>query len=250
MTAKALPAFVFLHGGGQGGWVWAEAIAAIAQQSGGQATCLALDVPGCGAKRGRDTAAVAFDDIARELNADIEAAGLRDVILVGHSQAGCVLPRMAEFRPDLFRRLVYVTCSSPLAGVTVQEMIGNGVQGQNADEVGWPVDPATHSMEDRLRACFCSDMTPEETAAFMKKLGADMWPVSSYAERDWRYDHLAAIPASYVLCERDAILPAAWQERFAARYHATRIARIDAGHQVMNTRPQALAEVLLAEARD
>lgn len=241
--------FVSIHGGGQGSWVWDETVAAIALQSGGAATCLALDVPGCGTKRGRDTSGVEFDDIARELIADIEAAGMREVVLVGHSQAGCVLPRMTEFRPDLFRRLVYVTCSSPLAGKTVQEMIGEGVHGQSEDEVGWPLDPATHSMEERFRACFCNDMTSEETAAFMHKLGADMWPVSSYAERDWRYDHLGAMPTSYVVCERDAILPAAWQARFAERFHAGRIARIDAGHQVMNTQPASLAEVLLAEAR-
>ncbi|MFD2134238.1 hypothetical protein ACFSLT_01475 [Novosphingobium resinovorum] len=42
---------------------------------------------------------------------------------------------------------------------------------------------------------------------------------------------------------------ASWQERFADRLHARRLHRIDAGHQVMNTRPEALAEVLLAEAR-
>lgn len=242
--------FAFLHGGGQGSWVWEETIAALKQQSGGAVNCLGLDVPGCGTKRDRDTAAVEFDDIARELIADVEAAGMDDVVLVGHSQAGCVLPRMAEFRPDLFRRLIYVTCSSPLAGVTVQEMIGNGVHGQSENEVGWPLDPATHSMEERYNAMFCNDMTPDEVATFMAKVGADMWPVSSYTERNWRYDHLAAIPASYVLCERDNILPAAWQQRFADRYHAGRTARIDAGHQAMNTRPQALAEVLLAEARD
>lgn len=241
--------FVFVHGGGQGSWVWDETIAAVKQQSGGAATCIALDVPGCGAKRERDTAGVEFDDIARELIADIEAAGLKDVILVGHSQAGCVLPRMAEFRPDLFRRLVYVTCSSPLAGQTVQEMIGDGVHGQHPDKVGWPLDPATHSMEERYRAMFCNDMSGDEEVTFMGKVGADMWPASSYAERGWRYDHLTSVRTSYVLCERDNILPAPWQERFAERYHAGRIARIDAGHQVMNTRPQALAEVLLAEAR-
>lgn len=240
--------FVFVHGGGQGSWVWDETIAAIKLQSDGTAECLALDVPGCGTKRGRDTSGVEFHDIVHELIADIEAAGLSDVVLVGHSQAGCVLPRMAELRPGLFRRLVYVTCSSPLAGQTVQEMIGEGVHGQDPDKVGWPLDPATHSMEERLRACFCNDMTPAETVAFMQKLGADMWPASSYAARYWHYDHLADVPTSYVLCERDAILPAAWQERFAERYHAARIARIDAGHQVMNTQPEALAEVLLAEA--
>jgi pimeloyl-ACP methyl ester carboxylesterase len=66
----------FLHGGGQGSWVWSETMTALKEQSGGAATCFALDAPGCGAKRGRDASAVEFEDIARELNADIDAAGI------------------------------------------------------------------------------------------------------------------------------------------------------------------------------
>ena len=54
--------------------------------------------------------------------------------------------------------------------------------------------------------------------------------------------------ASYVVCLRDGSLPVAWQETFATRLKAHRRARIDAGHQVMNTRPHALAEILRLEA--
>ncbi|MNC99561.1 hypothetical protein D3C83_178940 [compost metagenome] len=39
-----------------------------------------------------------------------------------------------------------------------------------------------------------------------------------------------------------------WQETFADRFHAQRIIRVDAGHQVQNTRPHALAEILRQEA--
>jgi pimeloyl-ACP methyl ester carboxylesterase len=241
--------FAFLHGGGQGSWVWDETIAALKQQSGDAVNCLALDVPGCGTKRDRDTAAVEFDDIARELIADIEAAGLGDLVLVGHSQAGMVLPRIAEFRPDLLSRLVYVTCSAPPAGMTTIERMGGGVHGQNPDQVGWPVDPATSTIEERYRIMFCNDMDAAATDAFLAKLGSDMWPMSSYTYRDWRYDHLGTIPAAFVLCLQDMSLPPAWQERFAEVFQVGRTIRIDAGHQVMNTRPQALAEVLLSEAR-
>jgi len=50
------------------------------------------------------------------------------------------------------------------------------------------------------------------------------------------------------VCLADGILPVAWQQKFAERFHAKRLVRIDAGHQVMNTRPQALAEILRNEA--
>lgn len=241
--------FVFMHGGGQGSWAWAETIAALDLQTGGACRTLALDAPGCGAKRGRDTAAISFDDIACELLADIEVAGLSDVVLVGHSQAGCVMPRMAELRPDLFKRLIYASCSSPRPGQTIIEMMGAGLHGEKDDEIGWYLDPASMPAAERYRETFCHDMTPEQTGRALANMALDRWPMSSYAHRDWRYDHLADIPASYIVFLQDRALPVPWQERFAARFCADGIVRIDAGHQGMVTRPHAFAEAILFEAR-
>jgi pimeloyl-ACP methyl ester carboxylesterase len=241
--------FAFLHGGGQGSWVWDETIEALGVQTAQKfGRALALDVPGCGTKRGRDTAALGIDDIAAELLGDISAAGLRDVVLVGHSQAGSVMPHMLTARPDLFRRAIYLSCSIPLQGQTVIGMVGDGLHGANQDEIGWPLDPAAHSMEDRFKLMFCNDMDEAATSAFMRKLGADAWPMESYAHADWRHEQLGAVPASYVICLRDGILPVPWQEKFVQRFKAGRTIRIDAGHQAMTTRPQTLAEILLHEA--
>lgn len=239
--------FVFLHGGGQGGWVWDETIAAIKAQSGGAARCLALDGPGCGAKRGRDTSALGFDEINRELIADIEGAGMKDVILVGHSQAGAHLPSMAELRPDLFRALVYVSCIAPDPEFTVQGMVAERIHATPDGGSTHPFLDASLSLKQRFRLMFCNDMTEAAAEVFLAKLGEDNWPPVCYSESGWRYDHLQSVPSSYVLCLVDAILPLAWQERFATRFHAHHVVRIDAGHQVMNTRPQALAEELLAQ---
>jgi pimeloyl-ACP methyl ester carboxylesterase len=241
--------YAFLHGGGQGGWVWEQTVAALTSQTNGTfGRALTLDIPGCGAKRGRVTDALGIDDIAAELIGDIEAAGLRDVVLVGHSQAGTILPRLVRRRADLFRHVVYVSCLVPLAGQTTLSMMGSGLHGQHPQEVGWPVDPATHSINERYAAMFCNDMSALETSRFLARLGSDTWPASTYAASDWLYDGLASVPSSYVVCWQDGILPAAWQERFAERVGASRLVRIDAGHQVMNTRPHALAEVLRALA--
>lgn len=244
-----MTSFVFLHGGGQGAWVWDELIAAITRQSEGRAGCLALDAPGCGRKRGLDTSDHGFEDITRELIADIEAEGLSGVVLVGHSQAGMTLPQMAELAPPgLISKLIYVTCLAPLAGLTTLDQMGHGPRGSNVDEVGYPFTQ-DGSMEERYRVMFCNDMGEAETDTFLSKLGKDGWPASAYSYSDWRYDNLRVIPSSYVVALRDQALPVEWQERFADRLHARRMHRIDAGHQVMNTRPEALAEVLLLEAR-
>lgn len=241
--------FVFVHGGGQGGWMWDETIAALDRQTGGGfGRALALDVPGCGSKRHRPIDALTLDDVARESVAEIDRAGMADVVLVGHSLGGLPLVRMAALRPRLFRRLVYVSCAAPLPGQSVLAMMGNGRHGSDPDAVGWPDDPATSSMEAQAPLMFCNDMNTAETAGFLAKLGADMWPVATYSSCDHRYDHLAQVPATYVLCLRDMSLPCAWQEVFAARLEVARTVRLDAGHQAMNTRPQALAEILRHEA--
>jgi pimeloyl-ACP methyl ester carboxylesterase len=240
--------FAFLHGGGQGGWVWDETIAALKQQAGtaqssGEHRYLALDAPGCGGKRGRDTSAIAFADITAELVSDIEAADMRDVVLVGHSQAGTSMPEMALLRPDLFRKLIFVSCIAPDPGLNTIAMTGTRLHGG-----AHPFTDESLTIRERYRAMFCNDMAPAEAEAFLDKLGPDQWPSVCYTHSDWAYDHLAALPVSYVLCLADAILPLAWQEFFAKRLHARTTPRIDAGHQAMNTRRQALAEILLAEA--
>jgi pimeloyl-ACP methyl ester carboxylesterase len=238
--------YVFLHGGGQGSWVWEGVIAALHTQTGGAfGRALALDVPGCGTKRGRDTAGLGPDEVAAELLADIEAAGFSDALLVGHSQAGTILPRMLERRPGLFRRAVYVSCVGPLPGQTVLGF--RATMPRRPDEPVW-AKPGEAYTRDVYRRLFCNDMSPAEAEAFLDHLGADGWPARTMEVSDWPYAHLGEPPGTYVLCLQDATLLPDWQEIFAERFKVERRVSIDAGHQVMNTRPHALAEVLRLEA--
>ena len=234
--------FVFLHGGGQGGWVWDETIAALSAQSAGRHRCLALDGPGCGTKRGVDTAGYDFDAITAELVTDVETAGLGDAVLVGHSQAGIHMPEMIALRPGLFRQAIFVSCTAPDPGLTVIQMTGERVH-----KGAHPFNDTTLSVRDRYRAMFCNDMICDQAEAFLDRLGPDQWPACCYSHNEWQYGHLADLPVSYVLCLQDSILPPEWQTHFAGQVHARSVPRIDAGHQVMNTRPQALAEVIVAE---
>ena len=241
--------YAFLHGGGQGGWVWSETITALHQQAGGRSIrSVTLEIPGCGSKRGRDTTTMDLNGIVAELVADLTATGFKDIILVGHSQAGNVLPRLAEKLTGLLRRLVYVSCAIPLPGQTMLQMIGTGPQGSNPDEVGWPFDPKVVEGRERYRLMFCNDMPEAQASSFLANLGQDAWPRQTYAATDWHDRPRNNISTTYVVCLKDQILPVLWQETFAARFKAQRLVRIDAGHQVMNTRPQALAEVLHHEA--
>ena len=242
--------YAFVHGDALGSWVWDEMIAALDRQTHGAfGRALALDAPGCGLKRSRAATELTLENVATEFIEDIERAGMEDVVLVGHSLGGQAMALMAELQPELFRRLVYVSCLIPLPGQNVAQMMGTGLHGSNPDEVGYPLDPTCSDLNDRFAAMFCNDMEHQQAAAFLAKLGADAWPPQTYVFTDWRYDHLDHMPATYVLCLRDQSLPVEWQEVFASRFKVDEIVRVDAGHQVMNTRPEALAEILRHETQ-
>ena len=157
------------------------------------------------------------------------------------------LERMAKLAPELIARLVYVTCSAPLPGVSFRGQMGEGLQGANPDEVGWPVLPATHSADECYRLMFCNDMSHVEATAFLAKMGGDVWPMDPLTCTDHGYDHLAAAPSTYIVCVQDAGLPPEWQRRFAKRLHCERVVELEAGHQAMVTKPERLVEMLLAE---
>ena len=235
--------FAFLHGGGQGGWVWDEALAALAQQLGGaDFRAKAFDLPGCGEKRGVDTAQLTVRDVAAVFAAELAQSGLEDCILVGHSNAGTILPIVAELQPKLVRRYVYLSCLVPPPGQNVREVM------RPRHDIGSAQAAAPADMQARLRQMFCNDMTPAQADSFLAKLGQDQWPtLQSLEETGWRYEHMRHCAGTYVICLRDQTLPPAWQEAFATRLDVQQRVYIDAGHQAMNTRPHALAEILLAE---
>ncbi len=240
------PCFALLHGGGQGSWVWEETAAYL--RAGGARTIL-LDVPGCGVKRGRDISETSVADIADELLADLEEAGGEDIILVGHSLAGAILPLMAEKQPGRFRQIIYVSCTAPPPDLTIldQREERDAANPAMAEFLAPDADP---SPQARYPAMFCNDMVPDDAAAFLAKLGQDHWPMAVFSHRDWRYDHLDRTPSTYILCERDQSLPLAWQREYAAQLHCGRTVNIDAGHQAMNTQAERLSELLLAMARE
>ncbi len=238
------PTFALLHGGGQGSWVWDDVVARLEAAG---ARVLALDVPGCGTKRGRDVSALTADAVAAELIEDCRAAGLSEVVLVGHSLAGSILPRMAALAPELITKLVYLTCSAPLPGVSFRRQMGDGLQGAHPDQVGWLVLPSTHSADERYRLMFCNDMSRDAATAFLAKMGQDVWPMDPLNCTDHRYDHLAGVPSTYIVCLNDAGLPPVWQRRFAEQLHCERVVELGSGHQAMTTQPEALVELLLAE---
>lgn len=103
------------------------------------------------------------------------------------------------------------------------------MHGERDDQVGWPADPKTTPLGERYGLMFCNDMSSRQRDGFLAKMDQDIWPISSFIYKDFQYDHLAAIRATYVICLQDMSLPVRWQERFAVRLRAAKIVHINAG---------------------
>lgn len=89
-------------------------------------------------------------------------------------------------------------------------MMGSSLQGTNPTEVGWPVDLASTSADERYRIMFCNDMEPAFASDFLARLGEDEWPMDVFLCTDHVYEHLAQINSTYIVCGQDNSLPPIW----------------------------------------
>lgn len=235
---------ILLHGGNHGSWCWKPLLDELSKDEGGFDRLIALDMPGCGAKRGRDVSALTLADVVRELNDDLRAAGVKQAVLLGHSIAGIVLPMMAVEDPALFSRLVYLAASLPVQGQSIMEMLGTSLHGEDPDHVGYPIDPAKATPQELAMAMFGQDLDEAQLGWLLGEVAQDRTPMAVALEPATRIGYEGLLPASYVVTLRDNILPVPWQRRFAERAGAQRVIEIDTPHEPFVSHPALLADVL------
>jgi pimeloyl-ACP methyl ester carboxylesterase len=238
---------VLVHGGHHGAWCW-DAVVESLRTLGYEGNIHTPDVPGCGSKRGRDTDRLKLADIAEELNDELTALDTRNALLVGHSMAGVVLPLMLDNRPDLFSSACFLTTSIPQNGESIRDLFGTELRGVDQTRLGWPASPEA-GLESFFAAMFAPDMTPEQFDLVLKNALEDVWPACASAEAVYRSGFPGSVNVSYVVTERDPILPPAWQGRFAERLGVARLYSIDTPHEPFITHPDLLADLLMTEAR-
>jgi|ERR1700676_2984607 len=86
----ALPSLVLVHGALHAGDCWDPTVAAISRLD-PELVVVAVDLPGRRDKAG-DLIAASIDEWANSVTSDIDGAGVNDLVIVGHSMAGLVVP--------------------------------------------------------------------------------------------------------------------------------------------------------------
>lgn len=109
-SPPALPAVVFIHGIGGSARVWTPQMESFAAAG---FVPVAMDLPGYGGRP--PVAALDFDGLAADVEAQIEQRGLVGPILVGHSMGGMIAQTALRRRPDGYAAAV-LACASPAFG--------------------------------------------------------------------------------------------------------------------------------------
>ncbi|MDB5980986.1 MAG: hypothetical protein JWQ69_2001 [Pseudomonas sp.] len=235
---------ILLHGGQHGSWCWTALVEALQQEGQRFERILTLDMPGCGSKRGRAVAELTLSAIVEELNSELRQLGVRDGLLLGHSIAGVLLPMMAVEDPALFAHLIYLATAIPAEGQSIMQLLGTSRHGEQDNEVGWPLDPLSTSPEQMAVAMFGTDLDDGQLAWLLSEIVQDTTPPAVATQPVYRAGYLGLIPATFILTQRDDILPPAWQQRFAQRLEVGAVIEIDSPHEAFLTHPVELAAII------
>ncbi len=184
----------------------------------------ALDLPGHG-RRAAEWRRASIQSYARSVADAMAREGAHDAVLVGHSMAGIVIPKVAELVPARIGHLVFLAAVVLPSGGSLLET---------------QLSPAA-------RALF--------TGSGRAGGGAVLYPAAMASSRgmgdlppgDERVDlsrfYALAIPRTYIRCLRDVAIPAARAAEYAARLRVTPI-DLDSDHAPTLSHPDELARAL------
>jgi pimeloyl-ACP methyl ester carboxylesterase len=241
----ALPDLVLVHGGEHAGDCWDLVVAELHRQA-PELRTLAVDLPGHGGKPG-DLGTVTIGEWVASVIADIEDAGLEDIVIVGHSMAGVTVPGVvANLGSSRVREMILATAFVPPQGKAIADTLGGplAVFARRAARIGRPMSiPAPAA-----RWAFCNGMTRTQTRLTMSKLHAESARIP--AEPVDRSGLPDDVPRTWILTTRDRALSVKSQHAsIAALGGVQHVIPVDACHEVMFSHPEQLAHILLERCR-
>jgi pimeloyl-ACP methyl ester carboxylesterase len=213
---------VLVHGAMHGAWCW-DRVVPFLRADPRTARVHAIDLPGA-----EDTT---LDDCISHVVDVIERAGMRNIVLVGHSLGGITITPVANRIVDRLQRLVYLTTICPPAGSTVFDLVMDDPRPEMKGSMN-PPEMFCTDFDDETREWLVSRLSSQPAQPLTTPVAEPTPPPSS--------------PCTYILCERDEALTPAFQAEQAERVGAT-IVTIDAGHSPFAPHPAELAALILSD---
>ena len=226
-----------VHGGQLGAWSF-ELLTRDLEQRGFDS--IAIDLPIGDADAGADKYAAVVTDAL--------AAVKTDVILVGHSMGGLVIPLVAQRRP--VRRMVFVCAAYPEPGRSHFEMRANqpGEGVTAGPSSSWQTPGDFHMLApEQARELFFHDCPPDVQDWAIRQMRRQCRrPMREITPlKEW-----PATPKTLVVTTDDRCIPRDSALRTAQRLFGMRPIELPGGHCPSLSRPEALAGVLVDLAHD
>jgi pimeloyl-ACP methyl ester carboxylesterase len=233
--------FVLVHGAWRGSWIW-KRVRKELQARGHEVFTPTLT--GVGERSHLSAKTVGLETQILDVVNLIQWEDLRDIVLCGHSYAGCVVTGVADRMPERIRALVYLDAfvlgyGECLADHLSAEARQRMYDGARATGDGWrapPIPAAVFNVNAADREWVDRQCTPHPLACFELRLkltgGIDRVERITYILATG-YAEGSPFPRFYALAQTRG-----WKTK-----------TIDAGHDVMLDRPQELAAMLLEAAQ-
>jgi pimeloyl-ACP methyl ester carboxylesterase len=231
---------LFLHGWGNAASFWDDLLTNHLSLNG--LRCITASYRGHG---GSSPAPDGYnaDQFARDMFAVADAAGARQLIVVGFSMAAKFAPAMALVDPARVRAQVLIAPVGPDA-VDIPEEVFDGWIGAAGDAVqfaGLLQAFITRPIEDRLLHLYCANVARASRAAL--KGTSDMCSRESLVNRIRN----VRIPTLIVTGEGDPLLPPSYvREEVLAYFPQARLIALPCGHEIPYEMPTATAWLLEA----
>jgi pimeloyl-ACP methyl ester carboxylesterase len=220
---------VLVHGAGQTSEAWDAVRDHLRSPS------IAVDVPG---RRNRPAAlcAVTIEAAAASIVADVDAVTGGEVVLVGHSAGGALLPAIAARLGDRVEHLVFVAGLCAPEGARVIDVLGPG----DEDEA---VARAAHARDTYPNHMFRPDgvtgwapLDDVRLALALDSFNLITQPLT------WR--GVPPVPRTFVRPRHDRVQPPELQRRFIEICGASTVIDVDTGHNPHEDAPAELATIL------
>ncbi|MDA8098694.1 MAG: alpha/beta hydrolase [Nitrospiraceae bacterium] len=232
--------YLLIHGALRGAWLW-ERVMPLLQKGG--ANPIALDLPGHGTRAGERRGVTMSTYIADVIDF-IRRENLRELVLVGHSMSGIIISKIAEEMPARVKHLAYLAAVVPPGSSALIDLLPKERQETLRKQQGTATE--VFGTIESLRPGYFTDLEGEEQERYLRRLTPE--PLAAFFDRiTFNTFPDTAVPRTYIMGMRDKALPPALTAGFAGTLRVDPV-RIEAGHDMMVSRPGEVAEVLLSVA--